>query len=62
MWTTALALVLVNIGAAVVIVEALGSRTFAPLWLGLVLTVLGVGAAAAAVTLWRRYLGELRRP
>ena len=57
-WVTALALALVNAGLAMAIVAAIGVRSFAPLWLGLVLLLLGVGMALAAVMLWRQYLAD----
>lgn len=60
-WATALALALVNIGLAALIVEAIGARSVAPLWLGLVLLLVGIGAAVAAVMLWRQYLDEARQ-
>jgi uncharacterized membrane protein HdeD (DUF308 family) len=60
-WATALALALVNIGLAALIVEAIGARSFAPLWFGLVLLLVGIAAAVAAVMLWRQYLDEARR-
>ena len=60
-WITALALALVNAGLAMAIVAAIGVRSFAPLWLGVVLLLLGVAAAVAAVMLWRQYLTEPRQ-
>ena len=57
-WVTALALALVNAGLAMAIVAAMGVRSFAPLWLGLVLLLLGVGMAVVAVMLWRQYLAD----
>ena len=60
-WVTALGLALVNAGLAMAIVAAMGVRSFAPLWLGLVLLLLGVGMALAAVMLWRQYLTETRQ-
>ena len=59
---TALALALVNVGLAAVLVEATGARSFAPLWVALVLLALGVVATVGAVTLWRAYLDSVRRP
>ena len=56
MWTTALALALINIGVATTIVAAMGSVTFAPTWVGLALVVSGAVAAVVAVRLWREYL------
>ena len=53
---TTLALALVNVGLAILIVAAIGARGFAPLWLGLVLLLVGIAAAVAAVMLWRDYL------
>jgi hypothetical protein len=55
---TAVALALINVGVAGLIVEAVGARSFAPLWLGVVLLLVGVGAAVGAVMLWRQYLEE----
>jgi hypothetical protein len=59
---TAAALAFVNLGLASLIVLAVGARGFAPMWLGLVLLVLGVMAAAIAVRLWRGYLSSVRGP
>jgi hypothetical protein len=59
-WTTIVALALVNVGAATAIVALMRPGTFWPLWLGLVLTAAGVAALAAAVGLWRHYLHKLR--
>jgi hypothetical protein len=59
-WATAVALALVNAGLAILIVAAIGARGFAPLWVGLVLLVVGVVAAVAAVMLWRQYLASAR--
>ena len=60
MWTTVLALALINIGVATAIVSAMGTATFAPMWVGLVLLGAGVLAAVAAVFLWREYLFAIR--
>jgi hypothetical protein len=57
---TVVALVLINVGLAASIVEAVGARSFAPLWVSLVLLVVGVAAAAGAVVLWRQYLSTTR--
>jgi len=57
---TTLALAMVNAGLAILIVAAIGVRGFAPLWVGVVLLVLGVLAAVAAVMLWRQYLADAR--
>ena len=57
-WATALALALVNIGVAALIVEAIGARSFAPFWVGVLLLIGGLGAAVAAVVLWRQYLAQ----
>jgi hypothetical protein len=57
-WATAVALALVNVGLALAIVAAIGVRSFAPLWLGLVVLLLGVAAAVGAVMLWRQYLAD----
>jgi hypothetical protein len=54
------ALALINLGAATVIVGAMGAPTWAPTWVGLVLVVAGVGAAVWAVILWRQYFAALR--
>jgi hypothetical protein len=59
-WATALALALVNIGLAAIIVEAIGARGFAPLWVGLLLLLAGIGAAVTAVMLWRQFLASAR--
>jgi len=59
---TTLALACVNAGLAILIVTAIGVRAFAPLWLGLVLLVVGVVAAVGAITLWRAYLQSAREP
>jgi hypothetical protein len=45
----------------VLIVGAIGVRTFAPLWVGALAGALGLAAAGAAVVLWRRYLAARRR-
>lgn len=57
---TAAALALINIGLAGIIVEGIGARSFAPLWLVIVLLVVGVVAAVGAFTLWRGYLQSAR--
>ena len=57
---TAIALAMINAGLAMIIVAAIGVRSFAPLWLALVILLLGVAAAVAAVTLWRQYLAAAR--
>ena len=59
-WATAAALALVNVGLAILIVAAIGVRGFAPLWVGVVLLLVGVAAAIAAVMLWRQYLAAAR--
>jgi hypothetical protein len=59
-WATAVALALVNVGLAALIVAAIGATSFAPLWVGVVVLVAGVVAAAGAVVLWRRYLASAR--
>ena len=59
---TVAALVLVNLGLAALIAQAVGARGFVGLWVAAVLLVLGVVAAAVAVTLWRGYLNAVRRP
>ena len=57
---TIVALALFNIGLASIIVSAIGERSFAPLWLGVALLVLGLAAAVYALILWRDYLSSLR--
>ena len=59
---TIAALALVNLGLAPLIAAAVGARGFVPIWAALALLVLGVMAAALAVTLWRGYLRSLRDP
>jgi hypothetical protein len=53
---TALALGILNFGVAVLIVVAIGVRTFAPLWVGLVALAMGIAVAALAIWLWRGYV------
>ena len=60
MWATAVALAMINAGLAILIVAAIGVRGFAPLWIGVVLLLVGVAAAVAAVMLWRQYLVAAR--
>ena len=57
---TALTLGAVNFGLAVIIVELIGVRTVAPLWLGLLALALGIALAALTVGLWRSYLAARR--
>ncbi len=57
---TALALGALNFGLAILIVAAIGVRTFAPLWVGLLALALGIGLAAFAVGLWRGYVAARR--
>jgi hypothetical protein len=57
---TAAALALVNLGLASLIAFVVSARGFVPLWVGVVLLVLGAVATALAVTLWRGYLNSLR--
>jgi hypothetical protein len=57
---TTLALAFVNAGLAILIVAAIGVRGFAPLWVGVVLLLMGVAAAVAAINLWRGYLQSAR--
>jgi hypothetical protein len=59
-WVTALALALVNSGLAMLVIEAIGARSFAPWWVGIALLVAGVMAVAGAVILWRNYLASAR--
>lgn len=60
-WTTVIALALINVGAAALIVNMMGSGTFWPLWVGLILTAAGVVALFVAVRLWQQYLAEVRK-
>ena len=60
MWTTVVALALINVGLATAIVSAMGTATFAPTWVGLVLLGAGVLAAVGAVRLWRGYLESVK--
>ena len=57
---TAVALALINVGLAGLIVEAVGARSFAPVWVTIVLLVVGVVAGVGAITLWRGYLQSAR--
>ena len=59
-WSTVVALALINIGAATSIVALLQPGTFWPLWVGLILIGLGVIALLSAIRLWQRYLDEVR--
>jgi hypothetical protein len=59
---TVAALALVNLGLASLIALAVGARGFVPIWAAVVLLVVGVVAAAVAVTLWRGYLSSVRGP
>jgi hypothetical protein len=59
---TVAALALVNLGLASLIASAVGARGFIPVWVAVVLLVLGVVAAGVAVTLWRGYLSTMRSP
>jgi hypothetical protein len=56
------ALALINVGLAGVIVEAIGARNFLPLWVAVVLVLVGAVAAVGAFTLWRGYLQSSRDP
>jgi hypothetical protein len=56
---TSAAIVLINLGLAILIVIAIGVD-FAPVWLGGGLLVAGVLAAIGAVRLWRGYLDALQ--
>ena len=60
-WATVVALALINVGLATAIVAAMGTANFAPMWVGLVLLVVGVAVALLAFGLWRQYLVELRQ-
>ncbi|MDQ6670604.1 MAG: hypothetical protein M3069_07590 [Chloroflexota bacterium] len=57
---TVAALVLVNLGLASLIASGVGARAFVPVWLTILVLVLGALAAVAAVTLWRSYLSSMR--
>jgi hypothetical protein len=57
---TALALAAINIGIAVLIVFAIGARTFAPLWVGVVSLVAGIALAAVSLRQWQTYLAARR--
>jgi hypothetical protein len=57
---TAVALAGINFGLAVLIVAAIGARTFAPTWLGVAGLAFGVVSAGVAVVLWQRYLAARR--
>ena len=57
---TVIALALINLGLATSIVGVMGTATWAPPWLGLLVVVAGIGAAIAAVLLWRQYLSGVR--
>jgi hypothetical protein len=57
---TCAALALVNLGLALLIASAVGTRAFVPIWVAIVLVVAGAIAAGVAVTLWRGYLSSLR--
>ena len=59
-WLTALALALINVGLAGLIVAAIGTNSFAPLWVSLLVMGLGAIAAVGAVVLWRQYLAGSR--
>jgi hypothetical protein len=59
-WATVIAIALINIGLATSIVAAMGSASFAPLWVGLAVVGIGIAAAMVAVSLWRQYLLALR--
>jgi len=59
-WATIAALALINVGLATAIVAAMGTASIAPMWVGLLLLVIGVAAAVVAVGLWRQYLVALR--
>ena len=57
---TALGLGGINLGLAVLIVQAIGMTTFAPLWLGWTALAVGTLFAALAIRLWRSYLRQPR--
>jgi hypothetical protein len=56
------ALALINIGAASAIVALMGTPTFGPVWVGLVVVTVGVLTGVLAISLWRQYLAGLRNP
>ncbi len=55
-WATALALALINVGAAATIVALMSAARGIPVWAGLVVTAIGVLVLVAAVRLWQAYL------
>jgi hypothetical protein len=57
---TVIALALINVGAASAIVALMGTPTFGPVWVGLVLVALGACSALVAWNLWRQYLVAVR--
>jgi hypothetical protein len=59
-WATIAALALINVGLATAIVAAMGTASVAPMWVGLLLLVVGVAAGVVAISLWRQYLLALR--
>ena len=59
-WATVVALALINVGLATAIVAAMGTASFAPMWVGLVVLALGIVVALVAFSLWRQYLLELK--
>jgi hypothetical protein len=56
---TSVALVLINVGLAMLIVAAIGAASFAPLWVGGLLLAAGVLTAIGAVLVWRSYVRAL---
>jgi hypothetical protein len=60
LWATVAAVALINVGLATAIVAAMGFPGWAPLWVGLVLVVAGLAAAAGAVQRWRQYVVQVR--
>jgi hypothetical protein len=59
-WATVIALALINVGLAAAIVSAMGTASFAPIWVGLVVLGSGVVVGLIAISLWRQYLLALR--
>jgi hypothetical protein len=59
-WATVAALALINVGLATAIVAAMGTVSIAPMWVGLLLLVIGLAAGVLAISLWRQYLLALR--
>jgi hypothetical protein len=60
LWATVIALALINIGAASSIVALMGTPTFGPVWVGLIVVALGVISGLFAIRFWRQYLAGIR--